>query len=279
MPIDNEGIIHPNNDDKISQLNEKKLNKINRKMTAIFLTNIIAVIGCIISIYTAHLQKLGYENELRALELEETQNENLLKESKIQIRTSYIVCEMRDVNDLYASFDDCNISMYENELMELYYNSQNRHYCDDDDILFLDDDEYNWIYSEVIFLRIDIFSDRIVKNLTVNCYRIDMKDNSNESLLDFSSYVSSYKDNGSNMKISIGDGSLNDMILIPLAIRRPAHNDERESLKDFGATYKIIYAPQSISYYDELYENTFTSEIRDLLNGQFITELKYYGQG
>lgn len=279
MPIDNDGIIHPKNDGEIAQSNEKKLNKINRKMTVIFLTNFIAIIGCIVSIYTVYLQKLEYENNLKALELEESKNENILKESKIQIRTSYIVCEVRDVKDLYASFDDCNISMYENELMKLYYNSQTHHYCGDKDILFLDDDdEYNWIYSEVIFLRIDIISNRIVKNLSVDCYRINMKDNSNECLLDFSSYVSSYENNGANMIISIGDVSPDEMILIPLAIRRPAYGDG-ESSDDFGATYKIIYAPQSISFYDELFETTFSSEIRDLLNGQFITELKYYGQG
>lgn len=273
MPIDNEGIIHPSNDDKIIQSNEKKLNKINRKMTVIFLTNIIAVIGCIISIYTAHLQKLGYENEIRALELEETKNENILKESKIQIRTSYIVCEMRDVGDVYSYFDDCEIAMYKNDLTELFYNSETHHYCGENDILILDDeDKYNWARSEIIFLRIDIISNRIVKNLSIDCYEIGLEENTNDYLLDFSSYVSFYKEDGRNMSINIGDVAPSEMILIPLALRHSEDNDD-------GATYKKIYAPQSIRYFDEFYENEFSSEVRDLMDGGFITEFRYYGQG
>ncbi len=284
MPIDNEGIIHPKKTQKDRPYNAKK--GVNIKIIGLIITNFVAVCGCIISIYALHLQKLQYENSIKVLALEKEKFESMLKENNIQIQTSYIVCQVRDIEYLYSWLDEYDVRIYSNDLTTLFYDNQTHHYCDENDFLFLDDDEngflfiddgendtYNWIYSEVVFLRIDINSNRIVKDINLHYTKINMNNNVIESQYD----LASYKENGEEIVVNLGEASPNEMLLIPLAIRHPIYymNEGNET----SVRYKLMYIPQEISYYDEFYEDTFRLDIRDLLEGGFITEFGYYGQG
>lgn len=66
----------------------------------LIITNIIAIIGCIVAVCGLGLQKLEYEKNVEELELEKIKYENIFKESNIQLRDSYIVCHMSDVKIL-----------------------------------------------------------------------------------------------------------------------------------------------------------------------------------
>ena len=93
MPIDKDGNIYI----------QEKNNKIDSKVVGLIITNIVAIIGCIVAIGGLRLQKLEYEKNVEELELEKTKYENMLKESDIQLRDSYIVCSMPDVKILFDS--------------------------------------------------------------------------------------------------------------------------------------------------------------------------------
>lgn len=209
----------------------------------------------------------------------------MLKENNIQIGTSYVVCQVKDIEDMFSWIDEYKIRIYSNDLTSLFYDNQTHHYCDNNDFLFLDNNDdfmfidngenntYNWIYSEVVFLRIDINSNRIVKDIDLDYLKISTVNNTIAYLDD----LSSYEENGENVIVNLGDASPNETILIPLTIRHPIYylNEGNQT----WIRYKLAYIPQSISYYDEFYEKTFTLEIRDILKGNFITEYAYYGCG
>lgn len=275
MPIDNEGIIYIKNGEK-NVKSEKKI-----KNLGLLISSFVAIIGCIISLCALHIQKLQYENNLKELELEKEKYESMLRESNIQIATSYVICEVRDIEDLYSWIEGYNVRIYSNDLTNLFYDIQTHHYCDEkDDYLFIDEgagNTYNWIYSEVVFLKIDIISNRVVKDINFDYCKINMENNINAYEDNFSSCISSYEENGENITVNLGDAFPNDTILIPLELRHPIYY--RNSGNKTWTIYKMMYIPQNISFYDELYENTFTFEIRDLLDGGFITEFGFYGQG
>lgn len=104
-----------------------------------------------------------------------------------------------------------------------------------------------------------------------------MENNFNAYEDNFSSCISLYEENGENITVNLGDAVPNDTILIPLELRHPIYYRNRNN--ETWTIYKMMYIPQNISFYDEFYENTFTFEIRDLLDGGFITEYAFYGQG
>ena len=279
MPINNEGIITPKE--------TKKRVKINYAIVGLIATNIITIIGCIVSIYEIRLQKLEYEKDIEELDFEKRKYEDMLKESDIQFRNSYVVCELRDIESLYSSFEDYNVYIYSNEITDLFYDGQNHCYYEGNDIMFIDHDlkgKYNSVYTEVIFLRIDTVSNRIIKDASIDSFRICEEHDIDGSLFNFASMQEYYKENGSNITIKIGDIVSNDMILILVAIRYSemvsdyVSNDLLRDLPE-QSTYKIIYIPNSISCYDTFYEKTLHFEIRDLLEGSFITNYKYVGLG
>lgn len=95
---------------------EKKI-----KNLGLLISNFVAMFGCIISFYALHFQKLQYENNLKELELEKEKYESMLRESNIQIATSYVICEVREIEDLYSWIEGYNVRIYSNDLTNLFY--------------------------------------------------------------------------------------------------------------------------------------------------------------
>lgn len=289
MPIDKDGIIYVEKkaEKQIENVKKTKKKNINIKDICLIISTCISILGVGFMINQNKLQKLEYENHIKELELEKSKYENMLKENNIEMNTSYIVCEAGDVGSLFSSFKDYNINMYTNDITDLFYNSRTRSYYDNEDIMRLDAElrnTYTHVRAEIIFLRIDIIGNRVARNIALNFLEIKEENNINRQLLDFTSFVDLYGENGQNVIVNIGDAFPNDMILIPLAVRYSENIsyfslEEYEMINFMETTYRTIYIPQSISYYDMFYEKTFNLEIRDMLNGAFVTDYKYMGLG
>ena len=282
MPIDKNGIIYVEENTEKQTENEKK--KINIKDICLIITTCISVLSLVVMINQNRLQKLDYENQIEELELEKNKYENMLKESKIQLRDSYILCESSAVQNLCLGIEDYNTKVYFNELMDLFYDKHTNNYYENSDDLILDDgleDKYLCTSADVIFLRIDIVSNRIVDNLTVQCSKITSERNLDAYLSNFSLFTSEENvKRASRESVSIDVGTVfpSDMILIPLAVRYELFDRSNRYISN-SMTYKIVYVPKSISYHDDFNNETVTLEVRDMFSDAFMSEYQYYGLG
>lgn len=92
MPIDKEGIIQPSN---------KKKYQFGIKDICLIVTTCTAVLSPIIMINQGRIQKMRYEIDIEELELEKTKYQNMLKENDIQLKSSYIVCQIDCIENLF----------------------------------------------------------------------------------------------------------------------------------------------------------------------------------
>lgn len=90
MPIDKNGIIYV--EKEVEKPTENKKKKANIKDICLIITTCISLFSLVVMINQNRLQKLDYKNHIEQLELEKTKYENMLKESEIQLRDSYVLC-------------------------------------------------------------------------------------------------------------------------------------------------------------------------------------------
>lgn len=300
MPIDRNGIIYV--EKQVEKLIENKKQKVKIKDVCLIITTFLSILGLGVTLYQSSLQKLEseiYEKELELekielekhieeLELEELKYEDMLAESKIQLRTSYLLCSIDDAGTLWSTFDEYNIKIFSNEITGLFYDKETKDYYQNDDIMNLDNelkDKYFSVSSEIIFLRIDIVSNRLVNNLTLDCLKICSNKNFDNYLENFSSFKveNANEENSEFITINVGDVFPGEMILVPLAIRYVAVYKNSLNGMDYNAydyiTYKTVCIPQSISYNDEFNDQKFSTEIRDMYSGAFMMEYTFLGLG
>ena len=274
MPIDKDGNIYI----------QEKNNKIDSKVVGLIITNIVAIIGCIVAIGGLRLQKLEYEKNVEELELEKTKYENMLKESDIQLRDSYIVCSMPDVKILFDSLGN-NVKIYNNEITSKFYNDKTHEYFDQFDLM--EDDEqirnrYRTVFPEVVFSRIDAISNRIINDVCVVFKKVVSTSDFEERLKTFDEFACKYGNIGETITINIGDITPEESILIPVALKySEADYDYYDNIEEmpYDSIYKIIYIPGNISCYDAYKEEILNFEIRDLLEGSLITSFYFEEQG
>lgn len=300
MPIDKDGIIYV--EKKVEKQIENEKKKVKIKDICLLITTFLSILGLGVTLYQSKLQKLEsehyekelelekeeLENHIKELELEERKYENILEESKIQLRTSYLLCRISDAETLWSTFEEYNIKIFSNEITDLFYNKETKEYYQNDDIFYSDYElkyESDFTNSQIIFLRIDIVSNRIVNNLTLDCLKISSDSNFDNYLDSFSSFkaINANEENSEHVTIDVGDVFPGDMILVPLAVNRVAQysvsSDVYANHVFDNMTYKIVYAPQSISYYDEFNNQTFSLEIRDMYSGALLMEYTFLGLG
>lgn len=276
MPIDKDGNIY------IQE--KKKNNKINIRIVGLIITNIIAIVGCIISVCELRLQKLAYDKNVEELKLEKIKYENILKECDIQLRDSYIVCHIADVQMLFDSLDG-NVKIYNNEIISKIYNNNTHTYFDQYTLMENDDglrNKYQVVFPEIVFLRIDVISNRIVNDVKIVFKRVENTNDFEERLKTFSEFTNRHGNIGENVTISIGDITSEDSILIPVALKySECDYDYYDSIEEMpcDSIYKIVYIPEQISCYDTYKEELLHFEIRDLLEKSLITSFYYEEQG
>lgn len=274
MPIDKDGNIYI----------QDKNNKIDSKVVGLIITNIVAIIGCIVAVGGLRLQKLEYEKNVEELELEKIKYENMLKESDIQLRDSYIVCHISDVKMLFDSLDN-NVKIYNNEITGKFYDDKTHEYFDQFDLIENDEqlkNKYSIIYPEVVFLRIDPISNRIINDVRIVFQKVENTSDFEEKLKTFNEFTNEYGNIGETITINIGDITPEESILIPVALKySEADYDYYDNIEEMphDSIYKIIYIPENISCYDTYKEEILNFEIRDLLEGSLITSFYYEQQG
>lgn len=167
------------------------------------------------------LQKLEYDKNIEKLELEKTKYENILKESDIQLRDSYIICHIVDVRMLFDSLG-ANVKIYNNEITSRFYNDKTKEYFDQLDLMENDEqlrNRYRYVYPEVVFLRLDIISNRIINDVNITFKKVENTSDFESWLKTFNEFIRKYGSIGENITINIGDITLEDSILIPVALK------------------------------------------------------------
>lgn len=282
MPIDKNGIIYV--EKEVEKPTENKKKKANIKDICLIITTCISLFSLVVMINQNRLQKLDYKNHIEQLELEKTKYENMLKESEIQLRDSYVLCKSDAVENLCLGHEDYNVKIYSNEIMDLFYDKHANNYYENSDNLILGDGleaGYSCASVEIIFLRIDIVSNRLVDDLTVQCSKIVSENNIDAYLNNFSLFLSDEnvkRESSESVSINVGNVFPSDMILIPLAVEYELYDRSAGYISN-TMTYKIVYVPKSISYYDEFNNQTVTFRVRDMFSDAFMSEYHYYGLG
>lgn len=273
MPIDKDGIIRPK---------EKNYKLLDVKSICLIITTCVSVLSVIFVSYQSYLQKIGYEKEIEELELEKTKYENMLKENDIQIRSSYIVCHINYIESLFNQLgEENNIKILANDITDMFYDSINKNYLHTEDFLKKDPNAYNlydYVYPEIIFLKLEVISNRYAKNTCINFIKISEENNIYETFRTFGDMKNrDYYRNGDDITIKIGDLYPNEIILIPVVLKYSEghlfslNDDEIED----GSIYRLLYVPQNISCYDIFYNEEIVFDVRDVLEDSLITEYYY----
>lgn len=166
MPINKDGIIQPK---------QKKRNW-NIKNISLIITTCVSVLGSFAMLYENRLQSLEYKREIQELELEKDKYRNILKENKIQLKNSYITCHVNYIESLYESLgSENNIKILSNDITKKFYNDKKKYYYSAKDIVSKDKAlkrKYGYAYPEVVFLKIEVVSNRLVKDVTIRFIKI-----------------------------------------------------------------------------------------------------------
>lgn len=288
MPIDKEGIIQPSNSNK-----KKKKYQFGIKDICLIVTTCTAVLTPIIMINQGRIQKMRYEIDIEELELEKTKYQNMLKENDIQLKSSYIVCQVDCIENLFDNLgSENNIKILSNDITEMFYDDKQRKYLYEDDIEKKDIElqkNYHYPYIEVIFLKIDIISNRLVKDVNLNFLKIDEEENIKDDFKTFELMENEdYYKKGKNINIEVGDMNPNDVILIPVVLQYSELKIDYE-MSDYdngnifyennASIFRKIYIPQNIVCYDEFYSEEKKFDIRDVLEDSLITNFYYQEKG
>ncbi len=252
--------------------------KFKLKDVYLLITTFVAIATPIISCYEIKINNMRYENELSQLELEKEKYQNILKENETQIRDSYIICNVNYIEDLFNNLGDGNVKILSNNLTKIFYDSKQRKYLEATEIgdkFYELKNQYDFVYTEVIFLKIEIIGNRQISNVFINFDKIE-EENYIEGI--FTRFSNFEDEDFKNLDISLGKLAPNDIILVPVVLQYSEGQTERwEKIEENNEKmhqpllYKEIYIPRSITFYDVFYEKEITLEIRDALEDSLIT--------
>ena len=233
----------------------------------------IAIIGLLISLSELFfqnksliLQNKEYKSEIEKMNIE-------LKEGYTQIKTSYISC-----NNFFGidKLNDDGFKIVQNEISELTYEDiKENPECDDSSV----------IYPDIFFLSLESMGTRNLNSMKVILKKVVYKEDiygfyGKFSLLDYDDKNIISCD---EVEVVLGDRFAGEKILIPVFLRYALCNDieEKESeydellnkgdfivsyYPDVHYTYKCIYVPIKVIYYDSISDEEIEVEIRDLLD-------------
>lgn len=323
MPIDKDLTIQPKK--------EKKKYKINIKDICLIITTCISIITPFFALYEVRNQKLqyelekanyendikklelemvnyenavhgleiekaNYENDVQRLEMEKNNYENMLKENEIQLRSSYISCDMDYIKMLFDSLADMNeVKILSNDITEIFYDEKQKEYLHTSDIrkndVYLNNRYGNDLYINVYFLKIELISNRFIQDVNINFKRIETEDNIEEGFGKFE-YIKKkeFYQYAQDISIQVGDMQPNDIILIPVVLEYSNYNSSIDYESSFieegyfvydddAIIYKKIFVPQSVICYDNFCEEDKFFDIRDVLDDSLITSFYHQEQG
>ena len=268
MPIDKNGIIYP----------KEKKNRVDAKTICLIITTCVSLISIFFGLHQNYIQKGQYEKEIEALTLEKLKYENILKENNIQLRSSYILCQADYIEDLFDNLkDEGNIKILSNEITEKFYDKTNNHYYFASEMNSNDKflkENYGYANPEVFFLKIEVISNRVVRDVNINFVKIIEDANIEMTFRSFDGLENKY--NEEYIDIAIGDMLPNEVILIPVVL---TYTEIGGSLSDImtkpESVFKTIYVPKSVTCYDDFYEREENFGIRDVLQNSLITKYFY----
>lgn len=264
MPIDREGSIY------VEKKQKKHFLRRNLKNVCLIVTTCISIVTAVIAIHSENINNMRYEKELSQLNLEKEKYKNILKENKIQIRDSYIMCHVNYIQTLFDKLGD-NVKILSNDLTKIFYNKKHKKYLTAKDI----EKKYNWVYPEVLFLKIEIIGNRQIDNVTINFDKIEQENNIKERFKNFSDLKNKETKKST---IFLGDMEPNDIILVPVVLQYSEDDyvvqTQEDDIQEY-LLYKNIYIPRNITFYDIFYEKNITLRIRDALEDSLITNFYF----
>lgn len=282
MPIDKNGLIIPKEKNETSKKKTKQIifNYIYKSIS------IASIIGFCLTARGLYYQKLNYglqekryENEINKL-----QEEN--KSNRTQIRVSYINCYAHVlhmlINDGYHIVNNKIINWLYDKKYECISDEKIKKklgYGKNDDLRAL----------EITFLSLESFGTRKISNLRIKCDNILYKKDTTEYWKRFEDIDLKNKtiEFIKNKTIELGDRNAGEKLLIPLFLKynnyTENHNDtyrkivENEEVKkyiegidfyfspDASYTFKNVYYPHQVLYYDDITDEEISVDIRDIL--------------
>lgn len=279
MPIDKNGIIYN------SKPPQKK--HVSLKDICLIITTCIAIFTSILSYNEIKIDRLNYERQMEELELELEKYKNILKENDIQVRSSYIECNVNYVSDLFDSLGkEGNVKILKNDLTKVFYDADKKIYMEGKEIQQKNSElkeQYKYVYVNVIFLRIEVISNRRAENVRVDFGVIEENENIHTHVIKFADIKEDHNAS-ENLTVAVGDTAPNDVILIPVMIKYTEGGimddlayivPECFMIEDKESIHKKIYIPEKIVLYDNFYEKEISFEIRDMLEDSLITEFYY----
>lgn len=284
MPIDKNGVIYPKED--------QKKNKISIKDICLIITTCVSIIAPITMIYQNKMQKLQYEMDIQELQMEKSEYENMLREKSIYLRSSFIVCHVDYIETLFCDLGEENsVKILYNDITKVFFDDRKKKYLDGRDIDKNENlQEYEYVCPEVVFLKIEAVSNRIIRDVNINFIEIEADSNIKDKFKTFENIKNKecYKE-GKNANFKVGDVYPNEIILIPVVLEFSEGGDSidyeqtdvenRYIIFDYNESiYKKIYVPQNITCYDDFFEENKEFNIRDM-NDSLITKFYYEEQG
>ncbi len=234
------------------------------------------------------MQTRKYENEINKLQEE-------VKLSCTQLRVSYINCDAGALNillkDDYHIVDNQIINwLYDKKYEHINYEKINKKFEHDkkDDIQGL----------EITFLSLESFGNRNIFNLRLEYDDIRYKKN---TTIDWEAFKDINLKNKNIMSIErklmkLGDRKVGEKLLIPLFFKyniegnhdiewqKIVESDEIQEYQgevyiyfppDASYTYKNIYYPHQVLYYDDIINDEISVEIRDMLENRIKTSVYF----
>lgn len=248
------------------------------------------------TVYGLEIERANYENDVQRLELEKKNYENMLKENDIQLRSSYIVCDMDYVVMLFDSLGDTNkVKILSNSITDKFYDKKQKEYLHICDIIDSDNDlKYRYgnnLYVEVYFLKLELRSNRFAQDVKINFKKIEFEHNVEGGFFNFEEIKKKdIYEKGQDITVQVGDLQPDDIILIPVVLEYSNYNsmiDYELSFMDKGyivydndaLTYREIYVPETITCFDEFYNEKKEFNIRDVLEDSLVTSFYHQEQG
>lgn len=179
-----------------------------------------------------------------------------------------------------------NVKIYNNEITSKFYNDKTHEYFNQYDLMENDEqvrNRYRIVFPEVVFLRIDAISNRLINDVSVVFKKVESTSDFEERLKTFDMFTCKYGNIGETITINVGDITPEESILIPVALKYSEadydyYYDNIEEMP-YDSIYKTIYIPENVSCYDTYKEEILNFEIRDLLEGSLITNFYFEEQG
>ncbi len=255
MPLDKEGnIVTP------------KAKKRDIKDICLIISTAISVFMLVLCIRQNTLNKIQYK-------------EILMKYSP-SVNTSYIVCHIDYINALYDALknEHNSVKILSNDISEMFYDKKTNSYLKNE--AFLEKESqltniYVQPYTEVIFLKIEIYGERPLYNCTLDYTEILEESNIEYSLRSLKNLEEMNIFNQEKGVFNIGNIGVNDVVLIPVAIRySDAHTYINEEMRNMPSEmiFRKVYVPDKIKFYDDFLKKETTFPVRDMLENGLITE-------